>query len=683
MAEVLESANGQPTTRAPRRRFVGRRRPDGDVDPATSGGSIEDAGALARIPRTGPSAGRFVNTIPDDILHDKVLNAAIAQISTNYNFEIHKTIWHIRKHGASHVALQMPEGLLMFACTISDILERFCGVTTLVMGDVTYGACCVDDFTARALGCDFLVHYGHSCLVPVDVTGIKTLYVFVDIAIDADHLVKTLRRNLDKGSHLAMVGTIQFVGSIQAVKSQLEHADEGDAFGGFHITIPQAKPLSPGEILGCTAPKLNGDVDAIVYVGDGRFHLESIMIANAGVPAFRYDPYARAFTREHYGHAEMQALRRDAIATARTASRFGLILGTLGRQGSPKVLSSLEAQLQRAGKTFTVVLLSEIFPSKLAQMSDGEDGIGAWIQIACPRLSIDWGYAFDAPLLSPYEAAVALGGVDWQDNYPMDFYAAESLGNWTPNHAPPSLTATPQQAAAKAARRQALLQKRADRMARTPEHTTTKAEGVPASRDITPAVDTPAAVITPDDDVWDSDGDLHTDGDLLAAVRSSERVAGSLAIAGWRDGADSGRRGGTQAGFDETYGVAGAVGERAGWAVGVLRALAQCPQIPDTLRQRARTHAHTLTNTVLDTKLLFTTPHTHALATPHAIDDDNDGECTARLQGPRGGVDDVIDEEGKLVKEPAGVTEAVELARALAKEAGMTLHPPGSVLTKV
>ena len=36
------------------------------------------------------------------------------------------------------------------------------------MADVTYGACCVDDFSARALGCDLMVHYGHSCLVPVD-----------------------------------------------------------------------------------------------------------------------------------------------------------------------------------------------------------------------------------------------------------------------------------------------------------------------------------------------------------------------------------------------------------------------------------------------------------------------------------------------------------------------------------
>ncbi len=42
-----------------------------------------------------------------------------------------------------------------------------------VMGDVTYGACCVDDFSAAALKADLLVHYGHSCLVPVDVTKVS------------------------------------------------------------------------------------------------------------------------------------------------------------------------------------------------------------------------------------------------------------------------------------------------------------------------------------------------------------------------------------------------------------------------------------------------------------------------------------------------------------------------------
>ena len=32
--------------------------------------------------------------------------------------------------------------------------------TVVVLGDVTYGACCVDDLTAKAVGADFLVHYG-------------------------------------------------------------------------------------------------------------------------------------------------------------------------------------------------------------------------------------------------------------------------------------------------------------------------------------------------------------------------------------------------------------------------------------------------------------------------------------------------------------------------------------------
>jgi 2-(3-amino-3-carboxypropyl)histidine synthase len=53
---------------------------------------------------------------------------------------------------------------------------------------VTYGACCVDDFGAVALGADFMVHYGHSCLVPVTTTRIKMLYVFVEIMFDTTHV---------------------------------------------------------------------------------------------------------------------------------------------------------------------------------------------------------------------------------------------------------------------------------------------------------------------------------------------------------------------------------------------------------------------------------------------------------------------------------------------------------------
>ena len=53
------------------------------------------------------------------------------------------------------------------------------------------------------------------------------------------------------------------------------------------------------------------------------------------------------------------------------------------------------------------VLLSEVAPHKLALMG----GVEVWVQIACPRLSIDWGEGFAKPTLTPYEALVALGEV--------------------------------------------------------------------------------------------------------------------------------------------------------------------------------------------------------------------------------------------------------------------------------
>ena len=300
------------------------------------------------------------------------------------------------------------------------------------MGDVTYGACCVDDFTATALGCDLLVHYAHSCLIPVSTTKISTLYIFVDISIDTSHVIATLKQNFQSGKTIAMVGTIQFNSTLHGLRSVLEEA-------GFTVVIPQIMPLSKGEILGCTSPDLTSNpkipkVDMILYLGDGRFHLESAMIANPSIPAYRYDPYSRTLTRETYNHEEMFSLRSQAISGAKTAKKWGLILGSLGRQGNPHTLTMIENHLNSQGVPFVRLLLSEIFPGKLAQMAD----VDCWVQIACPRLSIDWGYAFPRPLLTPYEALVVLGQREsWENTgrYPMDFYGKEGLGRTTESHA--------------------------------------------------------------------------------------------------------------------------------------------------------------------------------------------------------------------------------------------------------
>ncbi|XP_057658264.1 2-(3-amino-3-carboxypropyl)histidine synthase subunit 1 [Diorhabda carinulata] len=369
-----------------------------------------------------------VTKIPQSLLNNPKLQAAIESLPKNYNFEIPKTIWRIQELKAKTVALQMPEGLLIYSTTIADIIKDFSGADSIIMGDVTYGACCIDDLTAKALGVELLIHYGHSCLVPADQTsGIKVLYIFVDIKIDPLHFIDTMQLNFKTSTKIALVSTIQFVTTLQAAANKLKEI-------GFDVSVPQFRPLSPGEILGCTAPVLKC-AEVVIYLGDGRFHLEATMIANPKLKAYKYDPYSKEFTREYYDHAEMEKIRQTSIRQAINAGTFGVIMGTLGRQGNPNVVDHLRKRLEESDKKTVVILLSEIFPNKI----DLFKNIDAFVQIACPRLSIDWGKAFSKPVLTPYEASIVVGDAKWHkenDSYPMDFYANASLGPWTPNHKP-------------------------------------------------------------------------------------------------------------------------------------------------------------------------------------------------------------------------------------------------------
>jgi 2-(3-amino-3-carboxypropyl)histidine synthase len=113
--------------------------------------------------------------------------------------------------------------------------------------------------------------------------------------------------------------------------------------------------------------------------------------------------------------------------------KWGVVLGTLGRQGNPAILEHLERRFRECGKEYAVFLISEMTPAKMALLK----GADAFAQIACPRLSIDWGEDFQKPVLTPYEAEVALGGAQpwWElpgaaegeENapYPMDYYSRE------------------------------------------------------------------------------------------------------------------------------------------------------------------------------------------------------------------------------------------------------------------
>lgn len=214
------------------------------------------------------------------------------------------------------------------------------------------------------------------------------------------------------------MGTIQFTGVLGAVH-QLLLADNFE-----NVIIPQAKPLSGGETLGCTAPILP-PCDALIFVADGRFHLEAAMIRNPTVPAYRYDPYGKVLSAEAYDVESMKKIRLDAICVAKKATTFGLILGTLGRQGNNSIFKRLRNILSSNGKIVIPFLMAEINRAKLPMIEE----VDVWVQVACPRLSIDWGEGFDKPILTPYELEVAMKETEWQEVYPMDYYSNDG-GSW-------------------------------------------------------------------------------------------------------------------------------------------------------------------------------------------------------------------------------------------------------------
>lgn len=94
---------------------------------------------------------------------------------------------------------------------------------------------------------------------------------------------------------LCLVSTIQFVATL--------HSSAVDLRNDFHVLIPQSRPLSAGEILGCTSPQVK-DVDVLIYLGDGRFHLESAMIANPKLRAYRY---VRALENKYFKHMKFMS----------------------------------------------------------------------------------------------------------------------------------------------------------------------------------------------------------------------------------------------------------------------------------------------------------------------------------------------------------------------------------------
>ncbi len=310
----------------------------------------------------------------------------------------------IEKRKPKIVFLQLPEGLKPEAPHLASIVEE-AGALPIISSDPCYGACDLAVSEAKTLGADLIVHYGHTPIILH--ADVPTIYVEVRTKISIKEALTKALPYLESWSKIGLVTTVQHVHQLDEAKNLLENA-------GKTVFVGDAGQVKyPGQVLGCNfsnAQSISENVEAYLFVGGGRFHAMGVALAT-GKPTIIADPYEKLAypVQDQVRRVIMQ--RWANISEAKEAKSFGVLISLKSGQMKLKEAMNIKEKLEQNGLKATLLALREVSPSALMQFP----GIDAFVNTACPRLSLDDAPHFGKPLLSINETLVMLGEMKWED----------------------------------------------------------------------------------------------------------------------------------------------------------------------------------------------------------------------------------------------------------------------------
>ena len=306
-----------------------------------------------------------------------------------------KIFEEIQKRKPVSVALNGPDGILpKVQETATKIMKRF-GVPAYVLADTTWGTCDLNSNGAKVLGAEVLFNIGHSINTETFDGNVVMIDAFDDITFD-----KVSRKCIEilKGKTVSLITDSQHLNQIDIVKEILTQ-------GKIKVLIGKGKgQLNDGQVFGCefypateTAPV----VDANVFLGQSNFHAAGIALAT-NKPTYVLDPYFNEVREVSEFAQKLQKKATLAIYKAAEAKTFGIIVGLKEGQLSKTFALKFKRELEKEGKEVQLFALTDITNERLMNLK----GIDAFIQVACPRISID--NQFDKPVLSTPQANALL-----------------------------------------------------------------------------------------------------------------------------------------------------------------------------------------------------------------------------------------------------------------------------------
>lgn len=321
-----------------------------------------------------------------------------------FDFEEKRIKQEITKLDAKRVLLQMPEGLKPEAPKLAKIIEK-CGALAIISADPCYGACDIAVGEAEGLGVDLIVHFGHAKMVKHE--SVPTIYVEARATVTVD---KAVEQSLPLLSGYTTVGLATLVQHLQA----LNQAREILTRAGKTVIVGDTGQIAyPGQVSGCNyanAKSIADEVEAFLFVGGGRFHALGIALSTSK-PTFIADPYDN---RAYPINAEAQKILKQRFASiqeAKNAKKFGIFVGLKPGQKHLDSALRMKELAEKNGRTAYLLAAREINPETLLEFPS----IDAYVNTACPRVSLEATGKFGKPVLTVNEFMVVCGESSWEN----------------------------------------------------------------------------------------------------------------------------------------------------------------------------------------------------------------------------------------------------------------------------
>ncbi len=324
--------------------------------------------------------------------------------SSIFDLEEGRLIEEVTKRGAKRVLIQLPEGLKPEALRLVAAIEN-AGALVILSADSCYGACDLAVQEAERLGADLVIHFGHT-EPTYKSERIPIIFVEAKANVRLRNAVEKLLPLLKPWKRIGLTTTVQHVNLLGGIKETLLK-------NGKSVVIGDAGRLRyPGQVTGCdysNAQVIAKDVDAFLFVGGGRFHAIGVALATFKQTVIA-DPYeSRVYTID----AEIQRIikqRWASIQEARKSECLGILIGLKSGQKRFGKALQMRDKLEKIGKRIVLLAIREITPESLLQFP----AVNAYVNTACPRISLDNAARFPKPVLTINEARVIAGELAWE-----------------------------------------------------------------------------------------------------------------------------------------------------------------------------------------------------------------------------------------------------------------------------